>query len=79
MMKIKALKDIRLQEVNANRHTQAGMGLLEGAIGRDGWIGAITVAADGETFDGSARREVLETVGLDAPIVVETDGKRPGD
>jgi Fe2+ transport system protein FeoA len=77
MTKIKALKDIRLQEVNANRHTPTGMGLLEGAIGRDGWIGAITVAADGETFDGSARREVLETAGLDAPIVVETDGKRP--
>ncbi len=66
------------QRRNANRHTQRGMGLLEGSIEKDGWIGAVTVAADGETFDGSARVEVTERMGmLDDPIVIESDGTRP--
>lgn len=66
------------QRRNANRHTQRGMGLLEGSIEKDGWIGAVTVAADGETFDGSARVEVTERMGmLDDPIVVDVDGSRP--
>ena len=30
-----------------------GLSALEQSIQADGWIGAITVAADGETFDGS--------------------------
>ena len=48
---------IRPQRKNANRHTQRGMQALERSLDQDGWIGAITVAADGETFDGSARVE----------------------
>lgn len=69
---------IRPQTNNANAHTPRGMGMLEGSIQRDGWIGAITVAADGETFDGSARVEVTAANGmLDDAIVVETDGTRP--
>jgi len=67
----------RPQRVNANKHTPRGMGELERSIASDGWIGAITVAADGETFDGSARLETLATAGLPDPIVVETDGSRP--
>ncbi len=69
---------VRPQRRNANRHTQRGMGLLEGSIQQDGWIGAITTAADGETFDGSARVEVTATNGmLDDPIVIDSDGTRP--
>lgn len=60
---------IRPQRKNANRHTPRGMGLLEGSIEQDGWIGAITTAADGETFDGSARVEVTARMEmLDDPI-----------
>ena len=69
---------IRPQRRNANRHTQRGMGMLEGSIEQDGWIGAITTAADGETFDGSARVEVTARMGmLDDPIVIDSDGTRP--
>ena len=69
---------IRPQRKNANRHTQRGMGMLEGSIQRDGWIGAITVAADGETFDGSARVEVVGANGmLDDAIVIDIDGTKP--
>jgi hypothetical protein len=71
------LEDIIPQRVNANAHTPRGMGLLEKSISERGWIGAITAAADGEVFDGSARRETLETAGLDDAIFVRTDGTRP--
>lgn len=72
------MSDLRPQQQNANRHTQRGMRLLESAIQEHGWIGAITVAADGETFDGSARLETLETtLGTEQAIIVETDGTRP--
>lgn len=66
------------QRANANRHTQRGMQALETSIATDGWIGAITVAADNETFDGSARVEKIAENGmLDNPIIVESDGTRP--
>jgi DNA modification methylase len=78
-MSKKTITDIvRPQARNANRHTQRGMGMLETSMQADGWIGAITVAADGETFDGSARVEKSATIFPDAePIVIETDGTRP--
>jgi hypothetical protein len=71
------LDTFKPQRRNANKHTQRGLGALETSIQKDGWIGAITVAADGETFDGSARIEVGAATGFDDVIVVESDGTRP--
>lgn len=70
--------ELKPQRQNANQHTERGMVALEQSIQQDGFIGAITVAADGETFDGSARLETLATVmpGVQ-PIIVETDGSTP--
>jgi hypothetical protein len=66
------------QRKNANRHTARGMQALETSLATDGWIGAITVANDGETFDGSARVEKTAENGmLDDAIVVDSDGTRP--
>jgi hypothetical protein len=54
------------------------MQALETSLANDGWIGAITVAADGETFDGSARVEKTAENGmLDEAIVIDSDGSRP--
>jgi DNA modification methylase len=72
------LAKFKTQAKNANKHTARGLGMLAETIGKDGWIGAITVASDGETFDGSARLEVLADAMPGAePIIVETDGHRP--
>ena len=65
------------QRVNANKHNPRGMKALDDSILQDGWIGAITTAADGETFDGSARLETLQQGESADPIVVEIDGTRP--
>jgi hypothetical protein len=81
----------RTQAENANQHTPHGLGLLETSIGQDGWIDAITVAADDESISGSARIEIGAAKGwdfaheeplviqapADRPLVVETDGSQP--
>ena len=72
------LSDFRPQEENVNKHTQRGMGMLDKSISERGFIGAITAAADGEVFDGSARLvTVYDRFGDVEPIVVKADGSRP--
>lgn len=72
------LSDFRPQEENTNKHTERGMGMLGKSISERGFIGAITAAADGEVFDGSARLEtVYDRFGDIEPIVVDADGTRP--
>jgi len=71
------LQDYQPQAKNANKHTPRGLGALGRSIEQDGWIGAITVAADGETFDGSARIETGVAKGFEDAIVIESDGTRP--
>lgn len=73
------VKDFRPATRNANKHTARGLGALEKSIQADGWIGAMTTAADGEMIAGSARIEtVAQVFGTDAePIVIESDGSRP--
>lgn len=67
------------QSRNANRHRQRGMSMLEESIRRDGYLSPLTVAADGEAIDGSARLEVAADVfGTEVePIIVRSDGTRP--
>ena len=80
MAKDKAkISDFRIQERNANKHTVRGMGMLQHAIANEGWISAITVTADGESIDGSARLEAAyERFGEDVePIIVRSKGDRP--
>jgi hypothetical protein len=73
------LSDFRTQERNLNKHRPRGMGMLDNVIAKDGWQGAITTAANGETFAGSARLEVAqERFGDESePIVFDIDGTRP--
>lgn len=74
----KKLSDFKPQRANANKHTERGLSLLDKSIRKDGWIGAVTVAADGETFDGSARLETIATAMSESePIIVDVDGTRP--
>lgn len=76
---ITTLADVRPQQRNANKHTQRGMGLLGAAMREVGYVAPMTVAADGEAFDGSARLEtVVDVFGVDVePIIVHSDGTRP--
>lgn len=71
------LTDVQPTRRNANKHTQRGMGMLEQSIKRDGWIGAITTAADRETFDGDARTHVGVASGFEDAIWVDSDGTKP--
>lgn len=73
------ISNFRPQRVNANKHTPRGLGLLDKSMSENGFIGAMTSAADGEIFDGSARLETAyERFGEDVePIIVDADGTRP--
>jgi hypothetical protein len=72
------LNDFRPQQKNANKHTQAGQGMLETSVQRDGWIDAQTAAADGEMISGSQRLTLAGEKFADVePIIVESDGTRP--
>jgi hypothetical protein len=68
--------EFRPQARNANSHTDRGMDMLATSIDEVGWIGAITVAADGEVFDGSARHEVAGRALPEQAMVIDHDGKR---
>ena len=73
------ISDFRPQERNANRHTPRGLGMLDKSMADNGFIGAMTSAADGEIFDGSARLETAyDRFGEEIePIVINADGTRP--
>ena len=73
------ISDFRPQRQNANRHTQRGIGMLNKSMADHGFIGAMTSAADGEIFDGSARLETAyDRFGEEVePIVIDADGTRP--
>ena len=75
----KKISEFRPQRVNANKHTARGLGMLDKSMADNGFIGAMTSAADGEIFDGSARLETAyERFGEDVePIIVDADGTRP--
>lgn len=80
MAKDKAkLSDFTVQQKNVNRHKTRGMKALRDTIDEGGWVGAITTAANGETFAGSARLEVsYDRFGDEIePITVHTTGDRP--
>lgn len=75
----KRLSDFKVQQKNVNRHKTRGMKALRDTIDEGGWVGAITTAANGETFAGSARLEVsYDRFGHEIePITVHTTGDRP--
>ena len=69
------LSDFRPQAENLNRHTVRGMAAQAKSIQRDGLISGITVAANGESFDGSGTIENLADIMPDVKVVViETTG-----
>jgi hypothetical protein len=73
------IKDFKTASVNSNRHTQRGLSALDKSIRTDGWIGAMTTAADGEMIAGSARLErIADVFGVEIePLVIETTGQQP--
>ena len=69
---------IKFDTKNFNKHTPAGMELLEKSVTEVGIIESITISSDDVIISGNARKEVFDNVMSEAePIIVETDGTRP--
>jgi hypothetical protein len=62
---------------NANKHTERGLYELEKSMQQDGFVAAMTVAANGEALDGSARMEKSAVVFGEDVTVIHHDGTRP--
>ena len=77
-MKKKPDRDFRPLAQNPNKHTSKGMGMLDAAMSRQGYVAPMTAAADGSILDGNARIETaaVRFPGVE-PIIVEHDGTRP--
>jgi hypothetical protein len=79
----KKITDFKPQKKNVNQHTLHGTRLLEKSVQADGWISAMTAAADEEIFDGSNRITIAAEKFTDPdgkevePIIVHSDGRRP--
>ena len=71
------LADYKPQNRNLNKHSVRGMGALESSMRKHGYVAPITVAADGEVIDGSARLETVANVFEDDVIVVHHSGDKP--
>jgi hypothetical protein len=75
--KIKKLQDLSEDPKNLNLHTERGGGLMAKSIQELGFGDSMTVDKDGVVISGNQRLETLGEIGLDNPIVVQSDGSRP--
>ncbi|MDH1602345.1 hypothetical protein [Empedobacter sp. GD03739] len=78
MSKIIKISNLKQDNKNFNKHTDAGMELLGNSIDKVGVIESFTVSLDDKIITGNARQEkMLEKFGDVEPILIETDGQRP--
>jgi hypothetical protein len=73
------ISNYKQDDKNFNKHTEAGMELLEKSIKKVGIIESFTVSDDEVIISGNARQEIMNKVlGEDIePIIIETDGTKP--
>lgn len=76
-MPIYKLKDLKQDPNNFNKHTEAGMNLLEKSVEQVGVLESITVSNDNQIISGNARHEVISRKMAKEPITIETDGTTP--
>lgn len=76
-VKQEKIANFRPQRRNLNKHKPRGLGTLETSMRKHGYVAPITVAADGEAIDGSARLETSAIVFNDDVLVVHHDGTKP--
>lgn len=76
-VRIGKLSEFRPQSVNANKHTERGLRMLDDAMSEDGYVAPMTAVADAEIIDGSARPERAFDKFNDEAIILEHDGTKP--
>lgn len=76
-IKIEKLSSFRVQQENANSHTERGLEALDTSYSEVGYVAPMTSAANGEMLDGSARLERAIEQFPDAALVIRHDGSKP--
>lgn len=75
-MKKKTDIDIIPDSLNANKHTEYDMRLLEVSMRKFGFVEAGVISEDGVICGGNARNEVAEDIGITEKEIIKIDGKR---
>lgn len=74
--KINSIKDLEFDDLNANRGTVRGRGMIEDSLQRHGAGRSVLVDKKGKLIAGNKTAEVAGEIGLKDVIVVPTDGKK---
>lgn len=72
----KHIKELTLDPMNANIHTEYGTGLLENSIRDSGFGRSILISEDNVVIAGNGTVEAAGAIGLENVQVVETDGNK---
>jgi hypothetical protein len=65
--------DIIPDALNANKHSEYGMRLLESSMRKFGFVEAGVISEDGVICGGNARNEVAEDIGITEKEIIEID------
>ncbi len=68
------ISDLQFDDKNLNKHTQAGMGLLEKSITTLGLGRSVLVDKNGKLIAGNGVTEISGQVGLEDTVIVKTHG-----
>lgn len=74
--KIESIRDLTPDQINANKHSQRGMGMMETSITECGFGDSLTVDKNGNVISGNGRLETLAAIDMSDAIVVQSDGTR---
>ena len=74
---LKTIDDLLMDDKNANKHTQRGVGMTQASIQQYGYGDSLTVDKNGKIISGNSRAEILADVKMLDAIVVQSDGTRP--
>lgn len=68
------IKDLKFDQRNANKHSEAGMAKLTESISKRGLGRSILISADDEIIAGNGVTESAQKAGVDKVRIIETDG-----
>lgn len=77
LKEITTIRDLTPDTVNANKHSQRGMGMMETSLQECGFGDSLTVDKHGNVISGNGRLETLSAIDMQDAIVVKSDGTRP--
>lgn len=74
MEKKTTIKDLKLDPMNANKHSQYGTGLLENSLRENGFARSIVISNDDVVIAGNGTVEGAGAIGMENIRIIESNG-----